>query len=501
METHLILFIIVCIVFALCLSIFIAILVLPPQKVTTNPDPAIFPPQVGILSQGLQQSFDQGNGEIHVSDEARPLQLDALANGPVKPCFVYTRITDLSPPEVTGTSRGFTFYVLEPVAVIGLQVIDVLFAAGSRTVGIYNVSQRTLVCSSNVSKLTDQVVNGMRTRTLAINAQAILAANTLYACVAYVLPGDNYVLDTTFAFPPHEVVMDPLLDDLKLGAGYVGSVPSAALALPSNFLSTGPTSPFAGFQFQTKTKLFNSFAVDTQFGRMPPRYVYGLNVTTVDVETFTVGAGACSSIYDDANLLSPVPLTIVPAPATLVQDTWFAVYLADQTFADNVVEILLSPNWLEAPISQIPIDRMRRIGWLRTKPSSTQLYLMEQQGTGVARKTFYLESAVFYTLTTTPIAGDGTVLVFSLGLVPPTATSVRFQVHGEWGTPLTNAYSIDFDNATMTFYDQREQVQTITIPITQTVLAPQVTCTLHLPAGGANPITLEWSVLSFTEDL
>lgn len=494
----LILFVVMCVFFAGCLAVFITIMALPPKNVNPAASNPVFPLPLGFQG-GFQQSFNQSDGAIHIQDETKPFALTAVTNGPVKPGFVFTGPLAYSLPETVQTSRGFTFYVTSAMSLVGLQVIDALFETGERTVGVYNVGQRTLLASALVSKDTDPVFFGMRTHTLQLITEIILQPNTLYACVAQTLVGDLYVLSTNFAFPPHEVVMDPLLDEQKLMAGYTGSVPSASLALPTNFVSTGPSSPFAGFQVEEKNVVFNSFAVDTQFGRFPPKYANGLSVLITTVDKIQVFPGVASSAYDNANLISNNLINYQVVSANLQPDTWYSVFLADAAYNDNLVEIILSPNWLEPP--QLPIDRFRRIGWARTKPSSTNLFLLEQQGTGITRTSFYLEQAAQASVVVTPIFDDGSELILTLSYVPPTATQVRILVHSEWVTPTADAFTIDFDSTSEPFFAQHEQVQNVTLPIISTTQPPQTVLTFHLPSGGTNQLALEFFVLGYVEDL
>lgn len=521
------LFVISCILLLASIIVFILVLALPPVQKTNPPINPVFPPLLKDPA-GFEQSFIQtpSGGFVldaeNSEDGAKPFVITVTKDGPIKNAILFSNLTPIGQPNLTvetvNTSRGFVFGVKKQTSVVALQVVDELFVVNAqqnhtRSVAIFNVDSGLVVVQNSVDKTTDPLVQGFRTHALLLSEQAILLPGVKYACVSVVNPGDFYSTSQFVASPPQEVMIGSTQEQTQNGYGWTGFVPSNFVALPTNFTSSALPIVFASFQLQEKNVPFTrTFEVDNLYARFPPRYIYNLNVS-VKNENFAqvyVTDGLCNSAYNDINLVLPEATIVTPSNGeTLNMNSWYAVYLAAKKtdFNGNNATVYVSAN-----INELPNDndnnnvgleedtRMRRIGWVRTKPNSaTNFYSFIQSGDGIRRQTFYQEPVPVLTQNFV----DGQTEILILSQIPPTSTEVVLQVEVTFEGPfLPSVLELKINNVQRVTLqgEQLYQIRSIAIPLTSTTIPFQIPVTVQMPAFGGTG-NFQFNVLQFADDV
>jgi hypothetical protein len=491
-------FVLCCVLFAAVVAVFITCLALPHKQSHLESDNAVFSGHA-YNSKGLQQSFDQTiDGAFNLSSDARPYAITATRDGPIRPAFVYT---NLVPPggtsaafvlETFSTARGFVFQVNLPVAVVALQVIDQFYDAGVRQVGIFDKSSQTLLAKASVSKSTDFVVNGFRTHALLPQEQILLTPGVDYVCVGLVQSGDYY--------EEAENVM--YANNLVTFSGLVGSVTSGTLIAPTEFKSGFNTSPFAALQIQQK-QIVNDvvWSVTTQLAELPPYFIVDCNVSTDANSVISVTSGYAESVFYESTLILQNDTALPFPPAA--SEVWYGVFVGAPDIVDvpietraNNAQVFISANYVTAP--QLQTTLCRRVGWVRTKPQSSDLWQMSQTGDSVRRTTQYKERAECFV----SILDPNIPQQFLLALVPPNVSEVSFEIFVQQvgGFLPSSNFTVVFNDAYAVhcFGQQQFQIQNITIPIIDNDRIP---LQIRLVSNASTNMQFQLSVTSFTEDL
>lgn len=388
-----------------------------PQKTTVGPVPPIFTNDI-TAANGMQQAYVQGNGQFELS-AAKPFVVTVPRKFNTKSCFVFSDISLQN--NLQASSHGFSFIVNKPITVMALQVIDELFTAGTREVAIYNLTTRTLLFRASVDKVSDGLDGAFRSHPLLFSQQFLLAPNVVYACVGQVQTSDRIATpDEPYCLPTNDVAITG-----------IGSVVTSVLTLPSNFTSTPiNNSPFASFQYQiVPTGAEIAFTVDSKLALMPPNFIGGFNFSVSnDGTTLTLDPGACASVYAQHNLISDSTQSWSTQDQKLDPDTWYAVFVANPDIAvdPNAAEIVLSRNYPEiTDRTQFKLNKVRRIGFVRTKADPTRFVQVTQTGPETRRTyTFAQPNETNISLN----IGNNTTITLPLTLVAPTANTCTMQV-------------------------------------------------------------------------
>ncbi len=494
-------FILCCFFLAACIAVFIAILLLPPVNRTNSlSEVKLQDGRVGKPS-GLQQSYTHSDGSIQILDALKPLDVSLKKDGPIKNAFVFTDIeskNQIQEVEVEKSVHAFFFSVRKPVTVIALQIIDSLYDAGERQVGIFHAQSKSSVCTGNVSKENDMLLNGFRTHSLPITKQVQLLPNVLYACVGLVFVNDRVIVSNNTAFPANILRLNA--EQNGIDDGFVARMPSNELVFPPQRVGASFCSPFASFQIQEKQVPNTSvFAVDAQYARFPPFYMHGFKVTILPNSTIHVTRGYCASVYGNANLVSENDLQI--QVTDLVANTWYAVFIVDDNPAGIYGPHLeLSQNFAE--LGRTENHRYRRIGWARTHPFNNAFFTSEQEGVEVRRDTVYMEPVVQHEFE----AQSGFESTFAISNVPPSTNECGLAIEAEFlemgdGAIAMSSFDIYLGDILYHMYpNQAYQMRNITVPIELHDTVPRISFkTMFSNPDAICKFTLK--VLNFKEDL
>lgn len=322
---------------------------------------------------------------------------------------------------------GFMFHTTTPTQVVALQFIPALFnhpGPVSASVAIYDMVARVEI-TSPLDRFIDlnnaSVANGFLTHTL--TTPITLTAYKQYACVTLLQPTDLY-LGFADAASINTVVVE----------GSASTPGATTFGVPTTTGPTGDIKYYCSFQLTRVNEIgVNVFDVDLFTGgvaRMPPGYMRGLNVSSQDGKTITVEQGVCLSAENAANIVLPVPISLltqfgiggVDEPLPLLTNYWYHVYVIGSS------SLGLQPNGILSINPQSPnlknalgYDIYRRLGCVRWRGSSWDI--MQQNGDNVTRTTFYSSMKE-----ETTMQGPQSYTPVTLTFVPPTAVSVDLGV-------------------------------------------------------------------------
>ena len=463
-----------------------------PEASTVGPDQPIQNPNLSLPS-GINQSYaNSETGDLKLAQD-KPFVVNTRRRAPTRSALLFSDIQFI--PVTTPRSTGFAFYVTEEQIVVALQAIDQYFLDGQRLVGIFAVGSRSLLVSANISKSTDALVDGFRTRTLLFNEQVRLQPNTLYACIGQVKPGDYQTLENknTGLFTSAVVF------------SATGSVNSSVFTLPTSFNGSTVTSPFPGFQLQRakNDEFVPTFIVDQQTFSMPPNYIADCNVSVLeDQKTVRVTPGICASFATVSNLILSSPYTLT-APSEMQLRTWYAVYLVRSLYGSTDTNVILSQNYPEPFPYTSPNVIYRRIGFVQTHSlDPTRLVVMTQNGPET-RRMYRLSFPIPHVF---PDVNNAQLITVPLHEVSPTCILCTLQVTLEFAINDRPLPVVELALGTTQFVmfraNQSYQVTQVTVPLTSEFI-PHVIgilCAYDPTVSVQKPkITVE--VLDFTEDI
>lgn len=392
----------------LTLTIVLSVL---PKTVTNDPVQPVQNTNFAIPSGFNQAYTNSASGAFEVI-ENKPFVVNSRRQGLNKNSFVFSNMPFTQ--VVAQTSVGFTFYVYQEQVVTGLQCVDQYFASGSRQIAIFEVGRRVQLVNAQVSKVSDALVQGLRTHSLLYQEQVHLYPGILYACMGQVEPGDYRSLENAST--------GLFTNDVS----FIGtcSIASPILTLPNSFPSSAfATSPFPGFQLQTSTPLnfVPTFRVDEQSASMPLNYIADFNLE-ITHDRLRVFPGACASQNGVYNIQTFHNIDAAFAGMTFDPNTWYAIYVTNKQDT-----LLISSNYPEPKLTQSELESIvfRRIGFAQTTSDPTKFVPGIQSGPETRRTMTFTNPEARSQVVELK---DGGAFVLALDMVAPTTTICTLQV-------------------------------------------------------------------------
>lgn len=350
------------------------------------------------ITPDLQNVFDQGTATNNMSVETgiKPFSVVSSSRRQlVKDAFRFGLDTNTLSPILFGQSQlvGFRFHVITPLNITAMQFIPQLspFPDIPRSVAVYDLTTMLEITTPNdrtIDKKTDQVQNGFVAHFL--TTPIPLEPFRSYAIVGLVASGEQAISHVAVAYSA-DLVME----------GSAGTPNTNVLAAPTVLGNVGDIRHFFGFQTQLRDVLHQSvFDVDLVngggFGRFPPGYVRGLNISTNTSSNIVIEKGVALSQQGVSNIVLPVSISLAAKSGINGLDTgvfqtdfWYHVYVIASSKIGLPTAGLVSLNAQEPSVLPLGYDVFRRLGAVRWLGGTAGFDSMQQDGDGATRSTFY----------------------------------------------------------------------------------------------------------------
>lgn len=382
------------------------------HKVTAHQIPSLEDLYVGgTASNNLEVTTGVKAFRVQSDTKVQPLE-DAVRFG----LSFFTDVQNFA----NNTLTGFQFQPITPLQVVALQFMPSLTTAPSVSVAIYDaVTHAELTSPSDrlVSFANGTISNGFVTHRLTL--PIALTAYHPYVIVALAASTDQYL--TTANVAPSQ--------QIQVMAS--ASTPNAvSFAYPTTFGLAADAQWFCGFQTQLLNEInVNVFDVDLTtggFSRFPAGYCRGLNIFSSDGKTILLEQGACLSAEDAANIILPVPLSILAQNGINGLDTgsfqpnyWYHVYVIGSSTLGLPTAGLLSLNPGNPTLMPLGYDVYRRVGAVLWNLGNF-FTPIQQSGDGASRTTFFFTAQNLFTT----ILGPSGYTPVQLNWAPVTAVAV-----------------------------------------------------------------------------